>query len=280
MKNVFKGIAAALGFLLLYGVVQNLIGLSMQGYFYLTHSELRTADSFAYAEQLVIFAEATIMYRSLVQFILFVIVLLIYCRIKNIKIAAYVKWNPVSGQNYALVALLSLSAIITLNFLINVLIPKELAQDAANYAVMMTSGGLFINILLVVLVGPFTEELLVRGLMTSRMMGRLPLWAVIAVPALIFGFGHAAGGMIQVIGTIMTGLVMSLVFVWTNSMRASVLAHMLNNLVAAFLPRNKIWAAISEPVQFVIGMVGLGITVYAGYMLYKQWNKEVSRQIC
>ncbi len=280
MKNIIKGITAVLGFLLLYGVVQSLIGLSMQGYFYLTYNELSTADPVAYAEQLVIFAEANIMYRSLVQFILFVIVLLIYFRIKNIKIAAYVKWNPVSGRNYALVALLSLSAIITLNFLINVLIQEELVQDAADYSVMMTSGGLFINILLVVLVGPFTEELLVRGLMTSRMMGRLPLWAVIAVPALIFGFGHAAGGMIQVIGTIMTGLVFSLVFIWTNSLRASVLAHMLNNLVAAFLPWNTIWAAINVPVQFVIGMVGLGVTVYTGYMLYKQWEKEAARQIC
>ncbi len=279
VKNIIKGIAAAFGFLVLYSVVTNLVGLGMQGYFSLTHSELKITDPLAYAEQLVLFAETNIMYRAIVQFLLFIAVLLIFFRIKNIKIAAYVRWNPVSGRNYALVALMSSSAIIALNFFMNVLIPADIAQSAADYTTMMTSGGLLINIVLVILVGPFSEELLIRGLMTTRMMGRLPLWAVIAGPALIFGLGHAAGGMSQVIGTIMTGLVMSLVFVWTNSMRASVLAHMLNNLFAAFLPWSMITTAISVPIQFIIGIVGLIVAVYAGYMLYKRWDKEAMLSI-
>ena len=33
-----------------------------------------------------------------------------------------------------------------------------------------------------------------RGLMTAQLLGRLPLWFAIAFPTILFGIGHASGG--------------------------------------------------------------------------------------
>lgn len=129
------------------------------------------------------------------------------------------------------------------------------------------------NIILTLIIGPFSEELLMRGLMASRLMGRLPLWFVVALPTILFGIGHAAGGMGQIIGTTITGLVFTLVFIWTNSLRTAVLAHILNNLLAAFLPWSAIKDGMNTPIQLMVGIACFIITIFVGYIIYKKWDK-------
>lgn len=273
-ENIVKTIAASLGFLVIYTVVTNLVGLGIQFFYYFTYSELRITDYDAYTQQIQTLMQENIMYRGLFQFVLFLVVLFIIFRVKGTSLLTHVRWNPVSKQTSALVAAMAISNIVALNFLIVFLLPQNLVQGAEEYSALVTSEGLFMNIVLVVLIGPFSEELLMRGLMTARLLGRLPLWFVVALPTILFGIGHAAGGMGQIIGTTMTGLVFTLVFIWTNSLRTAVLAHVLNNLFAAFLPWSAITAGMNTTIQLMVGIAGLAITVFIAYMIYKQWDKE------
>lgn len=172
-------------------------------------------------------------------------------------------------------AALAVSNIIALNFLTAALLPQAWFQGASEYTAAVTSEGLLMNIVLVLLLGPFTEELLMRGLMTSRLLGRLPLWLVIAIPTTLFGLGHSAGGMGQIIGTALTGLVFTLVFIWTNSLRTAVLAHVFNNLFAAFLPWSTITSCMSTPILLSVGIAGYAVAVFFAYMIYKRRDKEI-----
>jgi membrane protease YdiL (CAAX protease family) len=277
MKNGLRAIAASFGFFVLYGVVTNLYGLGMRLFFSLTHGELKSADSAAYSEQFTAFVEANIMSRAFIQFLLFIAVLLILFRIKKISLLPYIRWNPVSRQGYVSVAIMAVSFCVAFNILFGFFMP-EMFQASENYSAAMTSGGLLFNIVLVVLIGPFTEELLLRGLMTSRMLGQLPSWFVVAASALIFGLNHADAGMGRLAGAVVYtsfGLVYTLIFVWTNSLRTSTLAHMLNNLFAAFLPWNTIISATPPLVQLIAGIVILSLAIYAACALYKRRDKDV-----
>jgi membrane protease YdiL (CAAX protease family) len=71
-----------------------------------------------------------------------------------------------------------------------------------------------------------------------------------------------------------TSLVFAAAYVFTNSLRASVLAHLLNNLVAAFLLPLLPWNP-PLPAQLTIGIAGLLITVFAAYKLYRRRDKEI-----
>jgi len=273
-ENNIKTIAASLGFFAIYTVVTNLVSLSVQFFYYFTYSELRIADYEAFKQQVQAAIQANSMYIALVQAGLFLVILFVIFRVRGTSLLTRIRWNPASKQIYALVAAFAIFNVITLNFLIDFL-PKSWLQGVSDYTATFTSGGLFLNILLVVITGPFMEEVLMRGLMTVRLLGRLPLWFVIAFPTILFGLGHASGGMGQIIGTTITGLVFALIFVWTNSLRAAVLAHATNNLLAAFLPWDAIKAGMSTPIQLMVGIVGLAITVFMAHMIYKQWDKKI-----
>ena len=273
-ENIIKTIAASLGFFVIWAVITNVVNLSIQFFYYFTYSELRLADYEAFTQQVRTIIQANNIYIVLFQFVLFFIVVFVFFRVKGANFSTRIKWNSVSKQTYALVAAFAISTIVALNFLMDFLLPQSWVQGASEYTDAFTSGG-FLTIVLVVLIAPFGEELLMRGFMTTRLLGRLPIWFVVAFPTILFGVGHAAGGMGQIIGTTVTGLVFTLVFVWTNSLRASVLAHALNNLLAAFLPWGAIKAGLNIPVQLMVGIVGFAIAVFIAYKIYKRWDKEI-----
>lgn len=267
-ESVIKTVTASLGFFVLYAVVTNLVGICIQFFYYLTYSELRLADFDTYAQQVQTHMQANIAYRGLFQFVLFLAILFLIFKVRKTNLLERIKWNPVSKQTYALVAALAVFNIIALNFLTAALLPQGWFQGASEYTTTVTNEGLLMNIVLVLLLGPFSEELLMRGLMTSRLLGRLPLWVVITIPTIIFGLGHSAGGMGQIIGATLTGLVFTLVFIWTNSLRTAVLAHVFNNLFAAFLPWSTITSGMSTSILLIVGITIYAIAIFFAYMIY------------
>lgn len=275
-ESAIKSVAASLGFFVIYAIVSNLLSLSIQLFYFITYSELRISDYDAFAQLVKENMQANNMLIGLAQLVLFLIIIYIIFKVKGDNPLARIRWNPVSKQTYILVALFAIQSIITLNILFYLFMPQSWAQGASEYSTAYTSGGFILNLLLVLIVGPLGEEVLMRGLMTGRLLGRLPLWFVVALPTILFGVGHAAGGMGQIIGTTITGLVFTLTFVWTNSLRTSVLAHSLNNLIAAFLPWDTIISAINTPIKVIIGIIGLIVTAFVAYKIYIGRNREIT----
>lgn len=130
---------------------------------------------------------------------------------------------------------------------------KELMQNAFN-AQGAVQG---IVLLLVVVVGaPLVEELLFRGVLYEELENIVSTKSTIILTALIFGLYHF--NILQTPNTIIMGLVLAYVYHKTKSIKAPIIIHATNNLLATI----PIIDQVLTPLGFIIDIVFLLIGIY------------------
>jgi len=82
--------------------------------------------------------------------------------------------------------------------------------------------------LLALLIGPIMEELVFRGYLQSALARKLPQWGAIIITSLIFMAGH--GPMILWPMYFVFSAAWGLVYMYTKSLKVSIIFHILNNL--------------------------------------------------
>jgi membrane protease YdiL (CAAX protease family) len=82
----------------------------------------------------------------------------------------------------------------------------------------------------VALVAPLLEELLFRGLLQNSLAHKMPIWGAIAVSALVFGAMHM--DLYALPPLILMGAIFGLIYHLTDSLRVTILLHMINNAAA------------------------------------------------
>ena len=93
-------------------------------------------------------------------------------------------------------------------------------------------GTIPVQVLLIVIAAPISEEVCFRGMLFGGLRTRLPRIAAALASALIFGGLHALTGLSAVPPLIFFGFVLALLYEKTGSIVPGVLLHMLNNSVA------------------------------------------------
>lgn len=93
-------------------------------------------------------------------------------------------------------------------------------------------GAVPVQILLVVIAAPLSEELCFRGFLFGGLRERMPRISAALLSAAIFGALHALTGLSAVPPLIAFGLVLALLFEKTGSIVPGIILHMLNNSVA------------------------------------------------
>jgi CAAX protease family protein len=93
-------------------------------------------------------------------------------------------------------------------------------------------GALPVQVLLIVIAAPISEELLFRGLIFGGIRKHMPRIAAALVAGLIFGALHALTGLSAVPPLIFFGFVLCLLYEKTGSVVPGIILHMLNNSVA------------------------------------------------
>lgn len=93
-------------------------------------------------------------------------------------------------------------------------------------------GAVPIQILLIVIAAPVSEEICFRGMVFGGLRTRLPRLAAAAISALIFGGLHALTGVSAVPPLIVFGFILALLYEKTGSIVPGIVLHMLNNSVA------------------------------------------------
>jgi membrane protease YdiL (CAAX protease family) len=89
-----------------------------------------------------------------------------------------------------------------------------------------------VQVLLIVLAAPISEEVCFRGMLFGGLRTRLPRLAAALVSALIFGALHAITGLTAVPPLIFFGFVLALLYERTGSIVPGIILHMLNNSAA------------------------------------------------
>ena len=93
-------------------------------------------------------------------------------------------------------------------------------------------GTLPLQILLIVIAAPISEEICFRGMVFGGLRTRLPAWAAALISGLIFGLLHALTGLSAVPPLMAFGFVLALLYEKTGSIVPGIILHMLNNSVA------------------------------------------------
>jgi membrane protease YdiL (CAAX protease family) len=93
-------------------------------------------------------------------------------------------------------------------------------------------GAVPIQVLLIVIAAPVSEEICFRGMVFGGLRTRLPRLAAALISALIFGGLHALTGITAVPPLIAFGFVLALLYEKTGSIVPGIVLHMLNNSVA------------------------------------------------
>ena len=93
-------------------------------------------------------------------------------------------------------------------------------------------GSLPVQILLIVIAAPVSEEVCFRGMLFGGLRTRMPRIAAALLSGLIFGALHALTGVSAVPPLIFFGFVLALLYEKTGSIVPGILLHMLNNSIA------------------------------------------------
>ena len=93
-------------------------------------------------------------------------------------------------------------------------------------------GPIAVQIVLIVIVAPVSEELCFRGMLYGGLRERLPRIPAALITGLIFGGLHATTGISAVPPLVVFGFLLALLYEKTDSIVPGIMLHMLNNVVA------------------------------------------------
>ena len=93
-------------------------------------------------------------------------------------------------------------------------------------------GAVPVQVLLIVVAAPVSEEVCFRGMLFGGLRERLPRLAAALISASIFGALHATTGLSAVPPLIAFGFILALLYEKTGSIVPGILLHMLNNSIA------------------------------------------------
>lgn len=101
-----------------------------------------------------------------------------------------------------------------------------------------------VSFIALVVLAPVAEELLFRGYFLGKMSKTINRWVAVFITALIFGLLHLPGATTDsgitlqwavAVDTFALGLVLGALRIWTGSVWAGILLHMLKNSIAYFI---------------------------------------------
>ncbi|HYJ21581.1 MAG TPA: CPBP family intramembrane glutamic endopeptidase [Solirubrobacterales bacterium] len=136
--------------------------------------------------------------------------------VRRFRPSTALKWTAAAIGAYLLFALLYSNLVV---------VPEQ--EDIAD-----GFGPIPIQVLLIVIAAPISEEICFRGMLFGGLRERLPRLAAALLAGLIFGGLHALTGITAVPPLIVFGVLLALLYERTGSLWPCILLHMLNNSVA------------------------------------------------
>ena len=137
-------------------------------------------------------------------------------------------------------------------------IPEELMEEYAAASNDLTSGGVWISLFSIVLLGPVVEETFFRGLVYSRLRRALPAWAAAVLAALAFALIH--GGLVWIVYAFCLGLVFCFLFERGASLLLCMVFHVVFNFCGTF--QSPVLIPRSVPGALCVGLGGLALGFY------------------
>lgn len=182
-----------------------------------------------------------------------------------------VKWNEII-KLVILNIILSLGCVFCILFLVYKISPnmvKDLLMEESS-----SDSGSIMNLIFqciaAVLLAPFVEESIFRGVILNRLSLKFKTSTSIIISSVLFGIIH---GQLAAFGAILFGITMSILYLKNKNILVNISAHILNNLivgignVAIFFFSKSSSNTLKESEIYIMGALGLFMLLISGFFV-------------
>ncbi|MGL4571058.1 MAG: lysostaphin resistance A-like protein [Clostridium sp.] len=264
MNKILKTI----GFLVVLYIVYNLITTIVVGAFGFAYSVQHGLTKVT-AKEITDYVVANSYLISLISNVIFIIALLIKrgsimkCRFKKVE-----------KKDFLYIAMLSFGLTVVLCMVAGILSTIFTSYNEVQNMLVSTKTSIWGLVTVIILI-PICEEIIFRGVIFGYLRDRYKLPIAVGVQALIFALMH--GNMVQGIYTFILGLVLGLIYVYTDSLYGSILVHIIYNLFGV-LVLNELYTAFPISVYICI-VLALVCIAFAGTKITKKFGLRLNRNI-
>lgn len=261
VKAFFHAVLVAITVIIIYYGISSITGILWQLRF------MNSIPSGITQEELVELFNSTYAYDSgyldIIIMAALVLLVAIFYRIKgsSLSVGAGIRKAP-TERIFAALAV-GLSVHIPMGIILGMIpFPKEIIADHQNAMTSCTSP-MYIQILAAVIIAPFIEEILFRGLIHDRFAKALPFPVAALISSLIFGSVH--GGVIAMLVAFVLGLFLSYLYSRFNSILVPMAFH------AGFNAVSYLMDFITDPVLMCAAVfASLAIFIGGAYLLLRK----------
>ncbi|WP_179866349.1 CPBP family intramembrane glutamic endopeptidase [Bacillus wiedmannii] len=159
-------------------------------------------------------------------------------------------------------------------------ITPEFIMNALREPVIDSKGGYVYQIIMVVFIAPIIGEFVFRGFLLQRFAAKWGTSIAIIVVAMLFALLH-----VDFLGAVVFSVVLSIVYIRTNSLLMPIAIHMLNNafvIGVSFLVNKEEIISLADFSNYttffpglLIFIIGLNLVLIFLFVNRKYWNKEM-----
>lgn len=140
---------------------------------------------------------------------------------------------------------------------------------------ILSQSNLIINIICTVLLIPVCEEIMFRGIIFNFFKKNYSLTTSIILQSLIFGISH--GNVLQGMYTFIGGILLSLIYLYCDSIVGSILLHIVFNLFGSVILPSLLFKQNS--INYLIAIIGVIVFIFSTFKIlsdYKTYTNNVS----
>lgn len=193
------------------------------------------------------------------------IIYTIVLKIKKRNLIKICKFNKIEIKDVICTTLISLGIATLSCSLVSILKDKFEYNVGEN---LSNSNNIFFTLFITIIVLPIFEEILFRGLIFNELRSKYNVVAAVIIQGLIFGVMH--GNVIQGIYTVILGIILALIYIWTNSIYACIIGHITYNLLGTLVVPNML---INEKIIYLSMIIGIIIIGVCCNLIYKNRKK-------
>ena len=233
--KLFPGIWPSIGWVAVFLLLQVVAGIGALGYALAVDGGAR--PPMVVMQDLSAFALPMIWALVITELFLLGLLWLYLRKGERISAVHLDRWSKMSWSSTVAGAVILIGAGLAFNWAYGAyIVPNiELQADLRRLfaAIPDTAVNSVLLFVTIAIVAPLLEEILFRGLLQNALSKRLPVWAAIALSALIFGAMHM--DFYAMPPLVAMGAIFGIIYHLTGSLRVTILLHMINNAAALAL---------------------------------------------
>ncbi len=235
MKNFFIQLGKAFCYVILFGGMQYIVSILAIVFSALKvtaqiMAEGRQPTETELMEGIFKFAVANSNWLLVVAAIMTLFFAWVFFAIRKKKLLKEANVVPFSVNRVLPIVILAIASVFVVECTFSLLpIPEEIMLEYEDSIMSLLEGSTLAILISTVFAAPIVEEIIFRGLVLSRLNKAMPVAAAVALSSIAFGLFH--GQLLWICYAAILGLVMCFVAIKCESVLASILYHMVFNLL-------------------------------------------------